>query len=655
MYIAKLKIENFRCFRDTTIEFCPGMNVIIGPNNVGKTTVLKALELIFNRGATRSITFDDFNKYNEDFSDPPEIKIAVVLRSTDNDTPEDKVIVASWLTKLDAPWEATLTYRFFLPEKNAAKYRDEISKVVDNDKKWGIVEKYLPKYVSRILGGNPDNNLRADSEYLDKFHCEILNALRDADREISSGRNSLLKQILLYFKDRGSDGETIDSTEYKQQFNQLSQSLVDNIISRIDENDVLKLAKKTGASVGGVPGLNGKLAESDVLSVLKLIIKSHTNYEIPIAQNGLGYNNLIYISLILSKFKVITSEEQGENAKAFPILLIEEPEAHLHPSLQYNFLKFLKEEVESQKYSRQIFITTHSTQITSAVGLDSIICLETDDDINIEPKYPAKVFSCSKEDQKSKRYVERFLDATKSAMLFAESVLFVEGTAEQILFPVLAEKCGFDLDRSHVALIKVDSSTFKHFIKLFGANVCHKNKIYALNKKVACVIDADPIKRDMSKKTGKGSGWTSCWPFEIDTKGNFRYREFSHNLTNLIEMIGENKNVRAFFNQSGYGKTLEYDLAFDNSKTEFFCSNYKELEGFNEIVNESWTDEDKDRAKVASGFLCFAEEKKGEVAFEVADLLKQQDSPIICVPQYIIDAIRWVCSNKVGDLVESNL
>lgn len=46
---------------------------------------------------------------------------------------------------------------------------------------------------------------------------------------------------------------------------------------------------------------------------------------------------------------MITSDEYGENAKVFPILLVEEPEAHLHPALQYNFLKFLKDEVSNQK------------------------------------------------------------------------------------------------------------------------------------------------------------------------------------------------------------------------------------------------------------------------------------------------------------------
>lgn len=159
------------------------------------------------------------------------------------------------------------------------------------------------------------------------------------------------------------------------------------------------------------------------------------------------------------------SSDLGENAKVFPMLLIEEPEAHLHPALQYNFLKFLKEEIDNQQISRQIFITTHSTHITAAVGLDPIICMNYNESGEIVPSYPGRVFSkTDKEDIKSKKYVERYLDATKSEMLFAKSVIMGEGIAEQLIFPILAEYDNKSFEKSHVAMVRVDALTFKHFI-----------------------------------------------------------------------------------------------------------------------------------------------------------------------------------------------
>ncbi|WP_083932176.1 AAA family ATPase [Cohnella laeviribosi] len=75
----------------------------------------------------------------------------------------------------------------------------------------------------------------------------------------------------------------------------------------------------------------------------------------------------------------------GSNAKVFPVLSIEEPEAHLHPAMQYKFLKFLKE--NSKEKVRQIFITTHSPNITAAVGLDQIICLHRKEDNSLNVAY----------------------------------------------------------------------------------------------------------------------------------------------------------------------------------------------------------------------------------------------------------------------------
>lgn len=134
------------------------------------------------------------------------------------------------------------------------------------------------------------------------------------------------------------------------------------------------------------------------------------------------------MSLLLAKMQVNADVDYLDaNAKVFTTLAIEEPEAHLHPAMQYKFLKFLNENKKEKKV-RQIFVTTHSTHITSAVSLDEIICLHNEGgETNVG--YPKKVFlnGDGTENIKSKKYVQRFLDATKSDMLFAQKVLFVEG------------------------------------------------------------------------------------------------------------------------------------------------------------------------------------------------------------------------------------
>src|SRR5699024_4090448 len=110
----------------------------------------------------------------------------------------------------------------------------------------------------------------------------------------------------------------------------------------------------------------------DLLAILKLIVKDKIGIEIPATHNGLGYNNLLYISLLLAKMQAESDEDFMKiNTILFPILAIEEPEAHLHPSMQYKFLKFLRQNRDNHNI-KQVFITTHSTQITSAVKLDDL-------------------------------------------------------------------------------------------------------------------------------------------------------------------------------------------------------------------------------------------------------------------------------------------
>src|SRR5690606_33910771 len=135
--------------------------------------------------------------------------------------------------------------------------------------------------------------------------------------------------------------------------------------------------------------------------------------------------------------------------------------------------------------------------ITSAVSLDEIICLHNENG-ETQIGYPSKVFvnEDGSINEKSKKYVQRFLDATKSDMLFAQKVLFVEGIAEQLLMSIFANYLDKSLENNHVAIINVGGRYFSHFLYIFDSE--KENTIY---KKIVCLTDRDPESK--SKPDGK--------------------------------------------------------------------------------------------------------------------------------------------------------
>lgn len=653
MYISELQLKNFRCFQNTSIQFREGLNVIIGENNAGKTTILKALDLVFNNTKSRRLSIDDFYRglsFENDF--PPDVEIKVTIRSSgSSDTKDDLAVVATWITRLEEPWEATLTYKYFLPEKDVKDFQEEFSNlprgpITSTPEIWALLEKYIPKYVYKIYAGNPELKNQVETEYLNLFNCELLDALRDVRSELFTGRRTILKDALTYYLDydlkRPECKQLLESQ--KNEFQKSSELLLENIKSRIKPDELLNFLGFTGANVDGTLGIAGEISEEDIIAALNLVTEKY-GCEIAISNSGLGYCNLLYISLVLSKMRMLSSENYGQNATVFPILLLEEPEAHLHPALQYYFLRSLLNEGRDQEKVRQIFVTSHSTHITSAVDLDSIICMTLDGN-NIRVAYPGKVFS--EEDAHSKHYIERYLDATKSSLLFAKSVIFVEGITEKLVIPILADiPLERPLERSLVCVVDVGGTTFKHFIKLFGAGIPEDRKQSALTRKVACITDTDPSRKEKNKQKSR---YTSCYPFEIDLEPEkYEYKLIANHVKNLEAQVKDSPNVKIFYRKDGKGKTFEYDLAYDNPDCKMLRSQWNSSDD-EEIIDPieqcEWEPEEKRRARNA--FLYARGISKGENAFILAQNLKSKltaESQFI-VPEHIREAILWVCSDS---------
>lgn len=473
MIIEKLTLENYRNFSSFEIAL-KGFNLIIGENNIGKTNLLNALGLIFSPDITffqkRSLEVDDINyKAVQNFKNEvknaanfeaikekfPEVKIEVVLSGFN---PDQEAIAGDWFT---GEWnteisenKAKITYLFSINfTKKIDEWFQKTKEALSKNNSADTINFPIAHYSYLIYGGD-DRTKRIDYYWLSFLKMEFLDALRDAKTQLmASGKNTLLNKVLSAQTDNKIDDIKSKLSELKELINRDS-----SVFSGI-KKDIAEFLKNVSIenSESKIDFVFAGVESSDILKKISLIYGTDP---IDIERNGLGRNNLLYISFLLSQ--LMQQVEKKDKKVFFRLIGIEEPEAHLHPHLQVHLSRNIDTETSDE---RQIIITSHSTNITSQLSLDDTIVLYKDetDSNRLKPYYLLK--SIPKE---SKNYLSRYLDATKSTMFFARKVILVEGISEQLLIPEFFKIIyNQSLEQNGISLINVGGVAFEHFLRIF--------------------------------------------------------------------------------------------------------------------------------------------------------------------------------------------
>jgi len=502
MYVSKLEIENYRNFKDFSINLKP-LTQIIGENNIGKSNLLDSLGLIFSQEVSffkrRTLEISDFN-YNAiaslkkaiiDTSIPadkiiyPVIKIKATLTDFDE---KQEAIITEW-TSNDEFTEATLTYSFApISSFNSIEeieqqrtflkdYENEIgakaySEIPENEI-LNLLNFPISKYHYRIYGGNQNETL-VNTYHLNQLKFELLDALRDAKTELSASRNSgLLFRVL-------NANEETEYQDLKKQLVGLQKAIEDNkaisgIKTRISEQ-LDKISLSTESSNNIVDLIFSLPNVDDLLRKLSLI---YNDQPIKIERNGTGRNNLLFISLMLS----FIEDPKRVKTTYFRIVGLEEPEAHLHANLQnhlaQNLDTLIKDDTGKYRKDIQLILTSHSNHITTKIDFENTVVLHYKKG-KIEPHYILQGFGDTAEEKRQISYIKKYLDSENVNLFYSRKLVLVEGISEKLLFPVFYKiHTKETIEQSSCAVVNVNGLAFKNFLSIVK-NGFHTRQKYSV-------------------------------------------------------------------------------------------------------------------------------------------------------------------------------
>lgn len=471
MHISRVQIKNFRNLQNLTIELSEKA-IVLGENGAGKTNFLEALRLVLDPNYRAPLSASDFSRGVQPFKGT-HIEVHVWFSGFHVEKDKDLRACAHdcRISEESQPLEIKLS-AVYRPKPNIPP-----NDALDED-----------SYEIVRYAADDEQNLKGASRFRSFVRMLLIPAIRDIERDMQSWRLSPMRRLveimeLTKHPTFQQVAEEVKSSSDRLQGISPIQELQQDIRSILDE--IVENAQRIDPTIGLVPA-----NPDDLQKMLTLFVEKG----LPLERSSLGIANVLYLITWLVYLERLRTSSKPDQPSQFVILAIEEPEAHLHPHLQRLVFNNVF------KRNLPVLVSTHSPTIVSVAQPEWFVVFKRHDD-GVVACSTAKI---AQSDEKMRRDLNRFLDATRGEIVFARAVLLVEGDAEMFLIPAMVRKmkkigtAPNTLDGAGISICNVYGTDFRPYVEFLGSS--------GLNLPFAVITDGDPDEEHVGEQNSQYAG-----------------------------------------------------------------------------------------------------------------------------------------------------
>lgn len=507
MFVKRVIVENFRLLKNFSIDLQQELSLVIGKNNVGKTSLLVVLDKFINGGT--EISYNDFNldlqktlenmltdgsPVSEVVYSEIAIRLRMICKYDENDDLSN--IGNTILMDLDEEncffilgFDYSLSYSNYVDlindyqEKLSLHSQKQEDKEVPEafDKHAYLSESYRTffKLTRKSIAADKVDGTPIESEFIDiskiqGFHLDDVIAFKyiGARRNVDNADlgNTLSAQSSEIYKTQEENDEGVEAKEEFIEHLKETDAKLTTIYGKIFKDIIDKVSTLGGfVKKESLIKVVSTLQHRELLRGNTTVVYSHDDTDLPETYNGLGYMNLISIlfeiDIIVRKLKRTKHHAPAD----INLLFIEEPEAHTHPQMQYIFIKNIKSLLHDGIISNgvhrslQYIVSTHSAHIVADSDFDDIKYLRKEEGVNaVVAKNISELSKLYENKNGYLKFLKQYLTINRSELFFADKAIFVEGDTERILMPAMMRKLDEEVpvnkDQDEIALLSQNVS-----------------------------------------------------------------------------------------------------------------------------------------------------------------------------------------------------